>query len=530
MYVSYFTQIAILAGLYFFTGKFGLTFDAASGFATLVWPPTGIALSALLLFGYKLWPGIAIGAFLVNFLTGAPFLAALGISIGNTLEAIFGAYLLKKARFQKSLERLRDVIFLIVLAACISTLISASIGVTSLFFAGIVSFSTIAPTWISWWIGDMLGNLIIAPVFLVWSNRPRAKLTSAQAVWAVFFGIVLIFVNSVVFTSTFKIEGYPILPLLYIVFPLLIWVSFIFGQRGTTLALFALAFIAISNTVQSLGPFAGQKLSRSLFILQSFLGITSVTFLTLASVVSERKLLERRKNEFITVASHELKTPITSIKSYIQILQKHLQNPTKKQIASSLYFLSQVNDQIDKLTIIINDLLDISKIQAGKLELRKKRFDFDFFVKNIVVNFQHSTDSHIITIEGETKKKIFGDEYRLGQLLTNLLSNAIKYSPKKDHIIVKTKSYKNVILVSVQDFGIGISREDQRNIFEPFFQVRGKKEYRIAGLGMGLHIASEIAKRHGGTLWVESAVRKGSTFYFTLPLNSSSQKLYRSYT
>src|SRR5688500_15329233 len=165
-----------LAAVYIVAARLGLAFDAVSGFATLVWPPTGIALAAVLVLGYRVWPGILLGAIIANLLTGAPLLVALGIGTGNTLEALAGAYLLRRIpRFSATLENANSAAGVIVLAALVSTLISASIGVASLYFGGIVSSSQILQTWRAWWVGAMVGALLIAPLILVWASSPRAR-------------------------------------------------------------------------------------------------------------------------------------------------------------------------------------------------------------------------------------------------------------------------------------------------------------------------------------------------------------------
>ncbi|HXV44310.1 MAG TPA: MASE1 domain-containing protein, partial [Anaerolineae bacterium] len=160
----YLAQVGLLAAVYFGAAKIGLSLASVEGIVSLVWPPTGIALAALLLFGYRLWPGIALGAFLVNASAGAS-LAAVGISIGNTLEAVTGAYLLGRfVGFRNSLERLRDVLGLVILAAAVSTTIGATIGTASLTLAGAISWAAYPSVWLVWWLGDAMGALLVAPV------------------------------------------------------------------------------------------------------------------------------------------------------------------------------------------------------------------------------------------------------------------------------------------------------------------------------------------------------------------------------
>jgi two-component system, NarL family, sensor histidine kinase FusK len=170
---GYVVKVIILFAVYFITARIGLSLDAVSGFASAVWPPTGIALVAILLLGYRYWPGIFLAAFLVNVVTGAPVLVAAGMGLGNALEALVGAYLLTWVGFKPSLERVKDVLSLVVFAALISTMVSATIGVSSLLLGDVISSSAYGSTWFAWWIGDMLGNLVIAPLLLAWIQRPR---------------------------------------------------------------------------------------------------------------------------------------------------------------------------------------------------------------------------------------------------------------------------------------------------------------------------------------------------------------------
>lgn len=221
------------------------------------------------------------------------------------------------------------------------------------------------------------------------------------------------------------------------------------------------------------------------------------------------------RDNFISVASHELKTPITSVKIFTEVMQQH-----SKQIGDkkALEHLTKMNKQLDKLTELIYNMLNISKIQAGRLEFNQKLFDFDGMVYEIVDVLQQGTPKHKIEIDGKTQKKIYGDEDRIGQVLSNLVSNAIKYSPKADKIVIHLSSTKDNVTVCVEDFGIGLAREHTKRIFERFYRVFDTTDKTFPGLGIGLYISSEIIKRHHGTLWVESNIGKGSKFYFSLPI------------
>ena len=231
--------------------------------------------------------------------------------------------------------------------------------------------------------------------------------------------------------------------------------------------------------------------------------------------ISARKKLERQKDEFISMASHELKTPVTSLKGFLNLLQRRLTSPEDEK---ELHYLARMNAQVHKLTKLINDLLDISKMQTGQLIYRQERFDLDALVQEIVENIQGTTQTHPLLLEGQTQAEAFGDRDRIGQVLINLLNNAIKYSPQASTVVVRVAKDQNNALVSVQDFGIGIAKEHQQKIFERFYQVTDPEERTYPGLGIGLYISLEIVKRHGGQIWVESKKGEGTTFHFTLPL------------
>ncbi|MBV9711631.1 MAG: PAS domain S-box protein [Ktedonobacteraceae bacterium] len=231
--------------------------------------------------------------------------------------------------------------------------------------------------------------------------------------------------------------------------------------------------------------------------------------------ISERKELEKRKDEFISMASHELKTPVTSLKGFLSLLQRRL---VAQGDEKALHYLTRMDNQINKLIKLINDLLDLSKMQTGQLIYREERFEVDDLVQEIVENVQETTQTHHLQLEGQAHAVVFGDRDRIGQVLINLLNNAIKYSHQADKVLVHIAKEQDEVHISVQDFGIGIAEEHQHRIFERFYQVADSEEQTYPGLGIGLYISCEIVKRHGGKMWVESKKGLGSTFHFTLPL------------
>jgi signal transduction histidine kinase len=241
---------------------------------------------------------------------------------------------------------------------------------------------------------------------------------------------------------------------------------------------------------------------------------TSLILLAIEDI-TERKQLEQQKDEFVSIASHELKTPITSVKAYTQILGQRFR---KTEDTKSVELVEKMDAQLDKLTNLIGDLLDITKIEAGRIRFHESYFDFNELVEETVEDLQRTTEKHLIVKELQPSRTVYGDHDRLGQVLTNFITNAIKYSPAADKIMVKTVVDKNNTTLRVQDFGVGLSKEDQAKVFERFYRVGGPDQATFPGLGLGLYIASEIIKRHKGRVWVESKPGKGSTFCFSLPM------------
>lgn len=239
-------------------------------------------------------------------------------------------------------------------------------------------------------------------------------------------------------------------------------------------------------------------------------------------VQQETLELMNRKDDFLSIASHELKTPVTSLKAYTQLLQMDaIENADKRRES----MLAKMDSQIDKLTSLITDLLDTSKMQNGKLIYNKTFFQLNELIKEIVDEIQVTNASHNITIEKNIPLQLYADRERISQVLSNLLSNAIKYCPDCKKIIVKLEKKGEIAICSVQDFGNGIVKAQQDKIFERFYRVTGNNLHTYPGLGLGLFIAKEIIERHSGKIWFESEEGVGSTFYFSLPIAVNKDKL-----
>ncbi|MCR8561511.1 PAS domain-containing protein [Mucilaginibacter sp. BJC16-A38] len=229
--------------------------------------------------------------------------------------------------------------------------------------------------------------------------------------------------------------------------------------------------------------------------------------------IEEHKKIEQQKDEFISIASHELKTPLTSLKAYLQLMDRSVNNAESPGV-----FVSKSLQQLKRLEKLIADLLDVSKISAGKMTYNMDLLNMNELIGEVVQNVQLANTSHRLIVEGNPTVMLHGDHYRLEQVLTNFLTNAVKYSPDADEVIIRSEVQDDSIVVSVQDFGIGIERDNLGKLFERFYRV-DNTAMKYEGLGLGLYVSAEILARHNGTFWIKSEFGKGSTFYFKLPLN-----------
>ena len=229
--------------------------------------------------------------------------------------------------------------------------------------------------------------------------------------------------------------------------------------------------------------------------------------------ITERKQDEIRKNDFIAMVSHELKTPLTSMKAYLQVMQ--LQGVEKNISGKKL--IEKADQQISRMTSLINSFLNVSRLDAGKIHLEKTHFRIDELMKTITEDFSFTTKDHIISLKPCHAVTVYADGEKIGQVINNFISNAVKYSARGTNIEVDCYKKEDNVVISVKDEGKGIAEHDKERLFDRFYRVENKENVTVSGFGIGLYLCAEIVKRHGGKIWVESEEGKGSTFYFTVP-------------
>jgi integral membrane sensor domain MASE1 len=362
-------------------GNLGLHFAFVHASASAVWPPTGIALAALLLFGVRVWPAIFVGAFLVNVSIAGAIASSTVIAAGNTLEAVAGAWLVQRyAGGAGAFDRTQSLRF-IVLAGLISTAISATIGATSLAITGEAAWSAYGGIWLTWWLGDAAGALIVAPLLVLWATRPIIGPLRERP----FEGLLLVSVVAATGALVFALPGLNQYPLPFLCIPPLIWAAFRFGQREVATSVAVLSTIATWATVRDTGPFVMDSDNESLLVLQTFMGTIAALTMPVAALVWERKAIEqersrllqreqaaraeaeaanRAKDEFIAMLSHELRNPLSAIAVAGQVLQMAPAQPGFADRAVDI-----INRQARLLSRLIDDLLDVARVTSGKVVL-----------------------------------------------------------------------------------------------------------------------------------------------------------------
>jgi len=647
----FFTALAVplLAALYFAASKLGFTVAFAAEQVTVVWPPTGIALAAMLLFGYRLWPGIMLGAFLANVTTHEPAATACAIAIGNTLEAFCGAWMLRRfTGFHNSLGRVKDVLGLVIFSALFSTPISATIGVTSLCLGGVQPWAHYGFLWLLWWLGDATGALIFAPILLVWGSppycswRPRSAVEAVALILGVTATCIGIFTN----VPTAGIIGDTFL---YLIFPFIIWAALRFGQHGTTFITMIASAITIWATVNGLGPFTLAAAGQSLALLQIFTAVTVVTGLLLSAAISERKQAEksrarlaaivessedaiiginldgsinfwnagaerlsgyaaaeiigkpitliippdrrpeehlimdrvrhgepthyetvrvakdgrrinislsvspvrddsghivgaskvarditervqaedalkeadRRKDEFLATLAHELRNPLAPLSNALHILQSPGADEAQRTEARGI-----MARQVQQMVRLVDDLLDVSRISHGKIDLHKQRITLADAIKNALETAKPLVEEnrHQLSVSlPDATLWLDADLTRLSQLFANLLNNAAKYTPPGGQLRLEATAEENNVVVRVCDTGIGIPASMLPHVFDMFTQADTSIERAHGGLGIGLTLVRTLAEMHGGSVDAFSkGTGQGSEFVVRLPLAQGS--------
>jgi len=510
--------LVALAAVYFVAGKLGLSFATVHSSASAVWPPTGIALGAFLIWGNRVWPAIFVGAFLVNITTAGSIATSLGIAAGNTIEGFAGAYLVNRfAGGAGCFFRARDVFKFVGLAAVVATALSATIGVASLELGGYASAEQAEAIWLTWWLGDASGALIVTPLVLLWHEAPRRPLTAERRREALLMHLAVVCLGAAYFFAP-QLRGYP---LSFLLLPPLAWIALRFGPRQVATAIALIATIAVIATETDLGPFALATRGDSLLLLQGFMAMVVITLMPMAALVREHRVAvaeaeeaTRARDVFLAMLSHELRNPLQAIVNALHIIS------STKSAESSARAVAVAQRQSTHLTRLLNDLLDVSRAVSGKIAVVLEPVRLDEAVRRCVeaLRVSNRLESRTLTLDAEAVT-VRADASRLEQIVANLMSNAVKFTSSGGTIRVSAREEGGEAVLRVQDDGVGIAPELLPKVFELFTQGERKLDRREGGLGIGLTLVRTLAELQGGSVEAHSdGAGKGSEFVVRLPL------------
>ena len=517
-------RLALVAVAYYVSARLGLELALVHGQVTPVWPPTGIALVAILVFGVRVWPAVAVAAFAVNLPIGPNPLGAACIAAGNTLAPLTAAALMKRAGFRLELDRLRDAAVIILLGALTGMAVSATVGSLVLVISGSVPGSNFAQTWAVWWTGDAMGVLLVAPFLLsFWPQAGRPALAwSRQIELAALLGAVAV-VTFVAFQNPFRLE--------YLVFPLIAYAAVRFRLRGAAPAALIASGVAVWAAVNGTGPFAEENLLQKMVTLQGFNVFVALASFVLASYVDTRdreeqmsrlytaaRMSNEAKSEFLRTAAHELRSPLSVLGGYLSLLSGgDLGNPPPKWVGP----LEILTAKTWELNRIMDDLLEVSRLDGAVIPGREK-LDLRRVVEAAVERARPRAGlagGQISMKIPDERVEVVADASQLGHLIDNLLNNALIYATRPARIVVRLSLEGPCAKIRVDDNGIGIPEGMREAVFEPFRRGQQPGFENVPGTGLGLYISRELAVAHGGTLALQkSVVDEGSTFTLTLPL------------
>ena len=517
---AYGLRLAIVALAYYLTAQLGLRLALVHGQVTPVWPPTGIAVVAFLVLGYRMWPAVAAGALATNLPLGPSPAGAAIIAAGNTLAPLAAAAMMRIAGLRLDLERVRDA-GAIVLGALAGMAISATAGSLVLVLLGPVPADSFVATWAVWWTGDAMGVLLVAPFLLSFRpspNRPALGWRQQLELAALLAAVAL--VTFVVFENRFRLE--------YVVYPLIMLAALRFRLRGAAPAALIASGVAVWAAVNDSGPFAGETLLQKMVTLQVFNIFVALASFVLVAYVETRQRAEQArtsseaKSEFLRVASHELRGPLSVLGGYLSLLSSgDLGKPPVRWRAP----LQVLSAKTTELNAIMDQLLEVSRLDGDVMMRERTLFDLRDAVDAAVKRAEPRArlGGGGVTVErGGDHLGVVGDEGQVGNILDNLLNNALAYTRGPARVAVRCSAEGGRAVVRISDHGVGVPDELRRSLFGPFRRGRQQGVEEVAGTGLGLYISRELALAHGGTLILEqSTPGDGSTFTLAIPLARS---------
>jgi len=524
----YVLRLAAVALVYWVAARLSLNLALVHGQVTPIWPPTGIAVVAILTLGRRMWPAIAVGAFAVNLPLGPSPLGAAFIACGNTLAPLASAELLRRAGFRRQLDRMRDAVAIVVLGALIGMTISATIGTLVLTLSGVVPMTNFASTWAVWWAGDAMGVLLVSPMLLSLIPRPGLR----NLGWRRSAELTVLLagiggVTYVLFENDFRIE--------YLVLPLIAIAAWRFRLAGAAPAALIASVIAAWAAVNGVGPFASETLLEKMVTLQAFNISVSLASLLLASFADARQrsdemsrlyqsasLAIAAKNNTIDVATHELGPPVAVLTSYLAVLSDGMLGPPPARWRA---ILNVMGDKAWQVSRIMNELVEAARIEATAQPVDRAYLDLREAIQKSIVRARpriEMSGAHIAATLGPEPVPVEADAGQIGRILDNLINNSLTYAARPPRLRLDAVADGKRAVVHVIDNGIGMSASERARVFEPFHRTKDPAFTNIPGAGLGLYASRKLAEVNRGRLTLErTEPGVGTCFALDLPLAKS---------
>lgn len=514
---AYLLEVAILVIAYFAGAKAGLHLAFANKNVTAVWPPTGISFVALLLVGPKVWPGVALGAFVSNLSNGAGPETSVLIAVGNTIAPVVAWFLVRRvAHLGTRLESISDVAGVLILGGPLSMIVSATLGSAALAVTGALHGSTYGFTWLTWWIGDAMGVVIVAPLILLVAARSwRLPRFDGWHGLEALVALAFLVATSVLVFTTDK-------PLTFLVLPVAAWAAVRFFQLGAEVVVGVVAGVSITQTVNGIGPFAhGLSTTGSLITLQAFNGALALTTLMLAAASLQNSRAQRSLrddaaeleeilrqerlaalNDMTAVVAHDLRTPLSTIMTSHYVLREQLGNDLDGE---ALTCLELAEGEAARALELIEGLRDYRKVERLSLSQVSLRALLDRSVEATPPPRAVS----ISVICADILVRV--DTGQMVRVLTNLLTNAYESMGEVGTLEVLGAVAGDTVMLSVADSGHGFDEAVIGRAFDPFFSTKK------SGTGLGLAIVRRLVEVHGGKVTIENRPAGGALVTVLLP-------------
>ena len=535
--ISYAGGLVAIGVIYFVLAKGGLALASIHPSATPIWPPTGVALAAVLVWGYRTWPAIFAAAVIANATTAGSVATAIAIATGNSLEAVVGAYLINRwSSGCNTFSTPNSVAKFALICFVIATPISASIGLTSLATAGYIERTNFANAWVTWWLGDVTGALVIAPVIVLWASSHYHAFNRNEFLETVGVLATAAAVGLIAFSPL--IEQTPSRdPLGFLAILPMLWAALRRGPRDTATVALVLAGITIWGTLAGGGPFTTADLNVSFLLVLMFLISITVPSLLLSADVEvrkkaeeslrraqielERKVAERTqelelanaaKSRFLAMASHDLRQPLHALGLFVAQLRTPLKSGERTKT------IERIDATRKEMNEMFNSLLDISRLDAGILTPKITEFPIARLLQKIETRFDQATREKGLRLRVRRSDAwVRSDAMLLERILLNLVSNAVRYT-LRGGIIVGCRRRGEMLRIEVWDSGPGIPEDQKQNIFGEFFQLTAPERNRYGGLGLGLAIVDRLRLLLNHQIDLASTVGRGSRFAILVPM------------